>query len=107
ILYTIKINETQCLTTINPSLYYHLVLRSAIPEHFKFISSNSIDVIKIVIGNEGLPISKINVNQLWSILSYIRIQGLLNVRIPSSVVKIISDQLASFKKGVPYENPGP
>jgi len=74
ILDTRKINETQqCLTTINPGLYYHFGLRSAILEHFKSISTNNIDVIKIVIGIDGLPISKSSASQLWPILGYIRL----------------------------------
>jgi len=39
---------------------------------FKIISSNDIDVIKIVIGIDGLPISKSSASQLWPILAYIR-----------------------------------
>ncbi|CAI6373978.1 unnamed protein product [Macrosiphum euphorbiae] len=65
-------NETQSLTTINPGLNYHFGLRLAILEHFKFISTNNIDVIKIVIGIDGLPISKSSASQLWPILGYIR-----------------------------------
>jgi len=72
ILVTRKTNETLCLTKINPGLYYHFGLRSAILEHFKFISTNNIDVIKIVIGIDGLPISKSSASQLWPILGYIR-----------------------------------
>jgi len=74
ILNTRKINETLCLTTINPGLYYHFGLKSAILEHFKFISSNNIDVIKIVIGQcqYGLPISKSSTSQLWPILAFIQ-----------------------------------
>ncbi|KAF0701785.1 Uncharacterized protein FWK35_00029272, partial [Aphis craccivora] len=60
-----------CLTTINPGLYYHFGLKSAILEHFKYISSNNIDVIKIVIGIDGLPISKSSASQLWPILAII------------------------------------
>lgn len=72
VLETRKTNETQCLTTISPGLYYHFGLDSAIKGHFKFFSTSDIDVIKIVIGNDGLPISKSSASQIWPILGYIR-----------------------------------
>lgn len=53
-------------------MYYHFGLSSAIQDHFKCISTKNVDIIKVVIGIDGLLISKSNANQLWSILGYIR-----------------------------------
>lgn len=72
ILETRKTNETQCLTIISPGLYYHFGLSSAIQDHFKFISTKNVDIIKVVIGIDGLPISKSSDSQLWPIQGYIR-----------------------------------
>ncbi|CAI6353305.1 unnamed protein product [Macrosiphum euphorbiae] len=72
ILETKKTNVTHTLTTISLGLYYHFGLSSSIQDHFKFNSTKDIDVIKIVIGIDGLPISKSSSSQLWPILAYTR-----------------------------------
>jgi len=47
-------------------------LSNAIQNHFKINSTSNIDIIKIVIGIDGLPIAKSSSSQLWPILGYIR-----------------------------------
>jgi len=72
ILQTRTINETESLTTVKPGQYYHFGLSNAIQNHFKINSTSNIDIIKIVIGIDGLPIAKSSSSQLWPILGYIR-----------------------------------
>lgn len=72
LLETRKTNVTHALSTISPGLYYHFGLSSSIQDHFKFNPTKNIDMVKIVIGIDGLPISKSSSSQLWPILAYIR-----------------------------------
>lgn len=72
ILQTRTMNETANLTTVEPGQYYHFGLSKSIQNHFKINSTNNIDIIKIVIGFDGLPIAKSSSSQLWPILGYIR-----------------------------------
>ncbi|CAI6351217.1 unnamed protein product [Macrosiphum euphorbiae] len=73
VLKTRNINETACLTIIEPGVYYHFGLIPAIKRHFNLNPIiNNTDVVKIVIGIDGLPISKSSSSQLWPILGYIR-----------------------------------
>uniref|UniRef100_A0A2S2NWN0 Uncharacterized protein n=1 Tax=Schizaphis graminum TaxID=13262 RepID=A0A2S2NWN0_SCHGA len=65
-------NETECLTIVKPGQYHHFGLRNAIQNHFKINSTSNIDIIKVVIGIDGLPIAKSSSSQLWPILGYIR-----------------------------------
>lgn len=72
ILQTRTVNETECLTIVQPGQYHHFGLSNAIQNHFKINSTSNIDTIKIVIGIDGLPIAKSSSSQLWPILGYIR-----------------------------------
>lgn len=72
LLETRKTNVTHALSTISPGLYYHFGLSLSIQDHFKFNPTKNIDMVKIVIGIDGLPISKSSSSQLWPILAYIR-----------------------------------
>lgn len=72
ILNTRKFKETNNLVTIDPGLYFHFGLTSAIQKHFLKYSICNVDVLKIVVGIDGLPISKSSSSQLWPILGYIR-----------------------------------
>lgn len=58
---------------IEPGKYYHFGIENGIKRHLphNFIGSS----LKIVIGIDGLPISKSNLNQFWPILAYIRPQS--------------------------------
>lgn len=47
-------------------------MTSAIQQHFLKYSICNVDVLKIVVGIDGLPISKSSSSQLWPILGYIR-----------------------------------
>lgn len=58
--------------TVDPGFYHHFGLGLAIQQHFKYTSINNIEVIKVVIGIDGLPLAKSSSSQLWSILGYIR-----------------------------------
>jgi hypothetical protein len=55
---------------VNPGTYYHFGIENGIIRHFLDSSSN--EEIKLVIGIDGLPISKSNSTQFWPILAYIR-----------------------------------
>lgn len=72
VLRTRNINETLNLTTVDPGIYHHFGLSLAIRKHFTFTPINNVDLIRIVVGIDGLPISKSSSSQLWPILGYIR-----------------------------------
>jgi len=72
LLNTRKLKETNNLTTIDPGLNFHFGLTSAIQQHFLKYSIFNVDVLKIVVGIDGLSISKSSSSQLWPILGYIR-----------------------------------
>jgi hypothetical protein len=56
------------LTIVKPRQYYRFCLGNTIQNYFKINSMSNIDIIKIVIGIDGLPIAKCNSSQLWPIL---------------------------------------
>lgn len=72
ILKTKIISEIKPLCTINPGLYFHFGLTSALKLHFKNNEVNNISVVKVVIGIDGLPVSKSSSSKFWPILCYIR-----------------------------------
>lgn len=63
-------------------MYFHFGLSSAIQllvlfssaniRHYILNSSSNVDVIKVVIGINGISIAKSSSSQLWPILGYIR-----------------------------------
>lgn len=55
---------------VNPGIYYHFGIENGIMRHF--LDSTSNEEIKLVVGIDGLPISKSNSTQFWPILAYIR-----------------------------------
>lgn len=59
---------------VEPGEYYHFGLSTGIKLHFKHITSNNYetDTIEIVIGIDGLPLTKSSNSQFWPILGYIR-----------------------------------
>lgn len=83
ILKTRIVNETLILTTIEPGTYYHFGLDAAIRRHFTLFPVNNVQTVLIVIGIDGLPISKSSSSQFWSILGYIR--PLNNVIYPNGI----------------------
>lgn len=60
------------LITVKPGYYYHFGLGLAIKKHFIINSIINIDIIQVVIGIDGLPLSKSSSSQFWPILGYIR-----------------------------------
>lgn len=72
VMNTRKLKETNNLITIDPGLYFHFGLTLAIQKHFLKYSICNVDILKIVVGIDGLPISKSSSSQLWPILGYIR-----------------------------------
>jgi len=59
--------------SVEPGEYYHFGLGTGIQLHFTHSSSNNeTDTIEIVIGIDGLPLTKSSNSQFWPILGYIR-----------------------------------
>lgn len=67
ILQTKSIDNT-CMRVIDSGKYYHFGLGSGIENNFQ----HDVTEIKLVIGIDGLPISKSTSSQFWPILAYIR-----------------------------------
>ncbi|KAF0721065.1 Uncharacterized protein FWK35_00032489 [Aphis craccivora] len=65
-------NKSVQVIAVNPGYYYHFGLGLAIKNHFCLNPIINIDIIQIVIGIDGLPLSKSSSSQFWSILGYIR-----------------------------------
>lgn len=58
---------------VEPGEYYHFVLANGIKKYFKyFILNNETDTVEIVVGIDGLPITKRSTSQFWQILEYIK-----------------------------------
>jgi len=68
-LLNIKSTITTDIKEMNPGIYYHFGLENGIINNSKKITLDN--VIKIVIGVDGLPLSKSSSSQLWPILGYI------------------------------------
>lgn len=66
-------NVSKNIQTINPGIYYHFGLTSAIN---KYMPKN-VDEVNIVIGIDGVPLSKSSGGQFWPILGYIISQNSL------------------------------
>jgi len=67
ILETKPIDNT-CMQIIDSGKYYHFGLSNEIKDNFQ----HDVNEIKLVIGIDGLPISKSTSSQFWPILAYIR-----------------------------------
>jgi hypothetical protein len=65
---TRTMNETESLTTVKPGQYFHFGLGNTIQNYFKINCMSNIDIIKIVIEIDILPIAKSNSSQVWPIL---------------------------------------
>jgi len=61
-------NKSVQLIDINPGYYYHFGLGLAVKNHFCLNPIHNIDVIQIVIGIDGLALSKCSSSQFWLIL---------------------------------------
>lgn len=72
ILKTGTTQHAQNLKIVSPGFYHHFGLGSAIDQHFRYTAISDTDVIKVVIGIDGLPLSKSSCSQFWPILGYIR-----------------------------------
>ncbi|KAE9536156.1 hypothetical protein AGLY_007379 [Aphis glycines] len=68
-LLNIKSTITTDIKEVNPGIYYHFGLENGIINNSNKINLDNI--IKIVIGVDGLPLSKSSSSQLWPILAYI------------------------------------
>jgi len=68
-LLNIKSSITTDIKEVNPGKYYHFGLENGIIYNSKKLNLDNI--IKIVIGVDGLPLSKSSSSQLWPILGYI------------------------------------
>lgn len=68
----LKTKSVECnsVKEVNPGTYYHFGIGNGIIRHF--LDSTSNDEIKLVVGIDGLPISKSSSTQFWPILGYIR-----------------------------------
>lgn len=77
------LEQAQNLKIVNPGSYYHFGLSSAIKKYFRYTKIGDTDVVKVVIGIDGLPLSKSSCSQFWPILGYIR--PLKNVVFPIGV----------------------
>ncbi|KAF0730382.1 Uncharacterized protein FWK35_00030189 [Aphis craccivora] len=73
ILKTRTIQHAQNLKVVNPGFYHHFGLSAAIKQYFhNYTEIADIDIIKVVIGIDGLPLFKSSCSQFWPILGYIR-----------------------------------
>ncbi|XP_022180891.1 uncharacterized protein LOC111041045 [Myzus persicae] len=68
----LKTKSVECnsIKKVNPGTYYHFGIENGIIRHF--LDSISNEEIKLVVGIDGLPISKSSSTQFWPILAYIR-----------------------------------
>lgn len=59
---------------VNPGKYYHFGIENGIIRSFSNcdVRAQHLDEIKLVIGIDGLPISRSSSNQFWPILAYVR-----------------------------------
>jgi len=84
ILKTRTIQHAQNLKVVNPGFYHHFGLSAAIKQYFhNYTEIADIDIIKVVIGIDGLPLFKSSCSQFWPILGYIR--PLKNVVFPIGI----------------------
>lgn len=66
-LLKIPSNISKEIRTVKPGIYYYFGLANGILNH----TSSNIKKIQVVIGIEGLPLTKSNNSQFWPILAYI------------------------------------
>lgn len=59
------------LKEIAPGKYYHFGVRNGIIQNYN-IDDDTMDVIKLVVGIDGLPLTKSSKSTFWPILCYIR-----------------------------------
>lgn len=60
------------INLVEPGEYYHFGLSTGILLHFKNFPSNNDDTVEIVIGIDGLPLTKSSNSLFWPILGYIK-----------------------------------
>ncbi|CAI6373398.1 unnamed protein product [Macrosiphum euphorbiae] len=65
-------DSTESIHAVDPGFYHHFGLGLALKQHFKYSPIDNIEVIKVVIGIDGLPLAKSSSSQLWPILGYVR-----------------------------------
>jgi len=61
-------DSTESIHAVDPGFYHHFGLGLALKQHFKYSPIDNIEVIKVVIGIDGLPLAKSSSSQLWPIL---------------------------------------
>ncbi|XP_050064811.1 uncharacterized protein LOC114129556 [Aphis gossypii] len=64
-------NSKIILKEVPPGFYYHFGIKSGIKNHYDF-TDDSNGVIKLVVGIDGLPLTKSSKSTFWPILCYIR-----------------------------------
>lgn len=63
-------SRTQNIRIVKPGKYYHFGLKKGIQNVLKHVSIE--DEIKVVVGIDGLPLSKSSSSQFWPILAYLQ-----------------------------------
>lgn len=66
----ISYNKKVDVTTVPPGMYYHFGILNGIKKHID--KDFSCDTIKLVVGVDGLPLTKSSSSTFWPILGYIR-----------------------------------
>jgi len=71
-----SISTNNIIRSVNPGRYYHFGLKNGIINNYNILPSVSSDnpslnIIRIAVGIDGLPISKSTSQQFWPILGYI------------------------------------
>jgi len=72
IMRTQNVNNSLEVASIEPGEYYHFGLAVGLQTVLKNVSLKRIDTVEIVIGIDGLPLSKSSKSQFWIILGYAR-----------------------------------
>lgn len=60
------------LRDVLPGKYYHFGITNGIKNHYKIENNHNNNLIKLVIGIDGLPLTKSSKSTFWPILCYIR-----------------------------------
>ncbi|XP_050055728.1 uncharacterized protein LOC126549698 [Aphis gossypii] len=72
IMRTKNVNNLLEVVPINPGEYYHFGLAVGLQTVLKNVCLKEINIVEIVIGIDGLPLSKSSKSQFWPILGYAR-----------------------------------
>lgn len=66
---TQNVNNLLVVVSTEPGEYYHFGLAVGLQTVLENLSSKRIDIVEIVIGIDGLPLSKSSKSQFWPILA--------------------------------------